>query len=102
MAGNGRRLARRNTVEKMFDLDLQRLLLLDLKQFEINLLAALDRKDRTLLPAVIERDVLAGLEEAQLPNSFRGDPAGGEICDASRRKGEPDIRNVDLSGQDRN
>jgi len=59
-----------------------------------------DGEYENFLASVIERDVLARLEEAQLADAFGGDAAGGEVGDASGFELETDVGDVDFAGED--
>ncbi len=65
--------------------------------------AALSRRDvddEQILARVIDGEVLVGLEEAQLANGLRADPAGGEVGDAAGGKFQADVGDVHLGRQD--
>ena len=55
--------------------------------------------DEDIFAGVVDGDVLAGLEEAQLANLFGADAAGGEIGDAAGFEFEPDIGDIDFAGE---
>ena len=84
----------------MLDLDVQRLLFFDRQHLEIDFLPFMHGEGHRLLPAVIERDVLARLEEAQLADALGRDTARGEIGDTARGESKANVGDVDLSGED--
>ena len=59
-----------------------------------------DGEDENFLASVIERDVLARLEEAELADTLGRDAAGGEVGDASGFEFETDVGDIDFAGED--
>ncbi len=53
-----------------------------------------------LLTGEVEREVLVGLEEAELADLLGGDAAGGEVGDAAGGELEADVGDVGLAGED--
>src|ERR1039458_4501817 len=59
------------------------------------------REDEHLLPSIVDRDILPGLEEAQLAHALRGNAAGREVSHASRFELQPHIGDVHFAGENR-
>src|SRR5262249_25229031 len=57
--------------------------------------------DHRIFAAVVERDVLLGLEKTQFADTLGGDAAGGEVGDTSGFEFDANVGNVYFAGQDR-
>src|SRR5690349_15075600 len=79
-------LAAKAATNKMFKFKSQRLRLGYGQRFVPDLRSIQYRECRTVLPAVIDRQVLFRLKYADLTDLFGGNPACGQICHASSRK----------------
>src|ERR1700719_3133049 len=85
----------------MSDLDLERLAFLHRQGLEIDFLTTLDRECDRFLTAVVERDVLARLKEAQLADPLGREPAGGQVRNTPGRERESDVCDIDLLRKNR-
>ena len=56
--------------------------------------------DEEVLAGEVEREVLAGLEEAELADTLGADAAGGEVGDAAVFEFDADVGDVDLLRED--
>ncbi len=59
-----------------------------------------DRDGEELLTGEVEREVLVGLEEAELADLFGGDAAGGEVGDAAGFELDANVGDVGLARED--
>jgi hypothetical protein len=57
--------------------------------------------DQQVFSGIVDRDILARLEEAKFAHALGADPAGGEVGHATGFKFEADICDVDLFREDR-
>src|SRR5215471_10742903 len=99
-ASYARRLARNHALEKLLQLQAQRLVFRHRERRELDGHVRSHAEPCGVLARVIERDVFVRLEEPQLADALRGDAAGSEIGDASARKLKPDIRDIDFGRED--
>lgn len=53
-----------------------------------------------VLAGVVDGDVLVGLEEAELADPLRADPAGSEVGDTARSKFHAGIGNINFAAED--
>ena len=119
-AGNAWRRAGAYAVEERLDFETQRFARPDLGLLDVEpgksrnscaeATAAADRggigsrrardvDDEQILACVVDRDILMGLEEAQLADLLRADAAGGEVGDAARLELDADVRDIDLAAR---
>src|ERR1700733_483585 len=56
-----------------------------------------DGKDKHLLPAIVEGNILSRLKKSQLAHSFRGNAAGGKVCDTPGLQFQTDVCNIGLT-----
>ena len=89
-------------MEKSVELEFERFAFGNGRLFEADLALAGDAEDGQVLPRIIERQVLVGLEEAEFAHAFGGDAAGGEVGDAAVGELQADISDIDLAGKDGN
>jgi dienelactone hydrolase len=99
-AGNARRAPRGNTFQEIFHFELQRFGLFYRKILKADLLRRRYRERRGLLALIVKRNVLAGLEQPQLPHPLRRDAAGGQVGDAAVGERQPYVGNVYFVGKD--
>jgi len=92
--------ARRHAVDEGVELELQRLAGFDGELFEGNALRPADGERGGGLFGVVDRDVLARLEEAQFADLVGGNTAGGEIGDAAVFEFEAHVGDIDLRRED--
>ena len=95
-AGAFRRISRFYAVEKRSELELKRLRLRHRGLLEPDLAIGADGENRQILTRIVERQVLLGLEQAELADPLRGDTAGCQVCDAAVRELKTHIRDIDL------
>ncbi len=60
-----------------------------------------DTEYQDVLPAVVQRHILPGLEETHLANPLGGNPAGGEIGHASGFELQAHVGNIGFAGKNR-
>ena len=60
----------------------------------------IDADGEEFLAGEVEREVLVGLEEAELADLLGGDAAGGEVGDAAGVEFDADVGDVDFAGED--
>jgi len=64
-----------------------------------NLSIRADGENQHLLATIIERKILARLEETQFADAFGGNTARGKVSDATGFQFQTDVRNVDFAGE---
>src|ERR1041385_1365027 len=101
-------LSRAHGLEKRLQFGAERLLVdhLRLQNFDLRIcrghpVLAADGEHQYVLTAVIERNVLMGLEESQLADALGGNSAGSKVSHTPRLELQPDVRYINFIRKNR-